>query len=85
MGDTIKQKLDDDWTEIEPLILGKKYSFQNVNSEDLFLQQVPLKPDAKETGFRLEPSKRARITKETSPVWARSIPKVGLAYYNELP
>jgi len=83
MGDTVKEQFTNEWSEITGLTLAASYSFQNVNSEDLFLQQVPNQPGIREIGKRLKPSDTATIVKETSPVWVRSKVARGIAYYNE--
>ncbi len=85
MGDTIKKTFTKEWEEITGLTNGVTYSFQNVNTADLFLQQVPAQPEAAETGKRLEPSKSATIIKEATAVWVRSKSGGGTAFYNALP
>ena len=84
MGDTIKETFTGSWKEITGLTTGVTYSFQNVNTADLFLQQVPAQPDAVEIGKRLVPSKSATIIKESTAVWVRSKTSKGIAFYNAL-
>jgi len=82
MGDTIKKTFTKDWEEITGLTTGVSYALQNVNSADLFLQEVPTQPAAAEIGKRLESSKAAIIIKEASAVWIRSKTSKGIAFYN---
>jgi len=85
MGDTVKITFSKDWVEIIGLIIGVTYSLQNVNTADLFLQQVAAQPEAAEIGKRLVPSKSATIIKEATNVWVRSKTSEGIAFYNALP
>jgi len=84
MGDTIRIEFTENWTEVTELVAGVSYSFQNVNSADMFIQQAPTQPGDVEIGRRLLPSKSARINKEASPVWVRSKTTKGIAVYNSL-
>jgi len=84
MGDTIKETFSKDWQEILGLVTGVTYSFQNVNTADLFLQQVVAQPEAAEIGKRLLPAKSATIIKEATAVWVRSKTSKGIAFYNAL-
>lgn len=84
MGDTIKKTFTKDWEEITGLTIGVTYAFQNVNTADLFLKQVPTQPAAAEIGNRLEPSETAIIVKEATAVWVRSKSSKGIAFYNAL-
>jgi len=84
MGDTIKKTFAKGWEEITGLTTGVTYSLQNVNTADLFLQQVPTQPGAAEIGKRLEPSKSATIIKEATAVWVRSKSSKGIAFYNAI-
>lgn len=85
MGDTIKKTFTKDWEEITGLTTGITYSIQNVNTADLFLQQVVTQPQTVEIGKRLEPSKSATIIKEATAVWVRSKTSKGIVFYNALP
>jgi len=85
MGDTIKETFSKEWQKIDGLTTGVTYFLQNVNTADLFLQQVPLQPDVAEIGKRLVPSKSATIIKEDTDVWIRSKTSEGIAFYNSLP
>ena len=85
MGDTVKKTFSNDWEEITGLTIGVTYSLQNVNSADLFLQQVSDQPEAAEIGQRLVPSTSAKIVKEATALWVRSKTSQGIAFYNALP
>lgn len=85
MGDTVFKEFNEDWTEVTGLTLDVSYSFQNVHTADLFLQQAPTQPDDREIGKRLPPSNTALIIKEASAIWVRSKTHKGIAIYNEVP
>lgn len=85
MGDTIKKTFTKDWEEITGLTEGVTYALQNVNTADLFLQQVVSQPAAAEIGKRVVPSEDAEIIKEATAVWIRSKSSKGIAFYNAIP